>query len=103
MRKFLLAVVLVMSSLLVYAQEEPRIDCASRAFLYSEVVKLRDTKKYTELDILKGLAKYLWSRGIPQDEGREILLESQKAYKNKKLYEKGTFLKYLGTCAGTEI
>lgn len=103
MKKLLLVIVLVLSSSLLYAQEELRLSCADRAFIYSEVVKLRDTKKYSEIDILRGLAKYLELRNIPFSEGKEIMLESQAAFENKKLDAKGTFLKYLTSCGGTEI
>lgn len=103
MKKLLLVIVLAMSFTWAYAQEDQRISCADRAFIYSEVVKLRDTNKYSELDILRGLAKYLDLRHIPVSEGREILLESKNAFENKKLNAAQTLLKYLTSCGGTEI
>jgi len=103
MKRLILTIVLVMSSFLAYAQEETYVSCADRAFIYSEVVKLRDTKKYSELNILRGLAKYFDYRGVPVSEGKEILLESIVAMENKKLNAKKTFLKYLAVCGGTQI
>jgi hypothetical protein len=103
MKRFILIVVLALCSFIAYSQEDVRISCADRAFIYSEVVKLRDTNKYSELDVLRGIAKYLDVRHIPVSEGREILLEAKAAFENNKLDATGTFLKYLTSCGGTEI
>jgi len=104
MFKLLLAFLLAINVSLVYAQEdEPHFSCGTRALIYEEVVKLREEKKYSEIDVLRGLAKYLYLRNTPLDEAKEIVTEAQRAYEDRSLTSKNVFLFYLKKCPGDEV
>ena len=104
MFKIIIALLLAFQMSFVYAYNDQRVSCEARAALYTEIVKFRNDKQYSEAKILSGLGSALLSRGVSIPEVMEILDEGKKVYENKNLVtEKDVLVKYLSVCGGTEI